>query len=185
MRRDTRRHRTRGPMELATPLGRGMNGPPGELRRPPSSRVLISSRNAKKRRPKRPAFLIYVPGGIRTPDNSLRRRVLYPAELLGHNFFAVKHELYYHREIIKATGKVKTEFYENLVRHPPYTRTVLFPYADCSFHQSSISTYFNPYPAASSSFTDIFFTCCAHSFDFLSPMKYTCSYEPQENIRGQ
>ncbi len=25
-----------------------------------------------------------VPGGIRTPDNSLRRRVLYPTELLGH-----------------------------------------------------------------------------------------------------
>jgi hypothetical protein len=25
-----------------------------------------------------------VPGGIRTPDNTLRRRVLYPTELLGH-----------------------------------------------------------------------------------------------------
>jgi hypothetical protein len=28
---------------------------------------------------------LYVPGAIRTPDRRLRRALLYPAELLGHN----------------------------------------------------------------------------------------------------
>jgi hypothetical protein len=30
-------------------------------------------------------FCNYVPGEIRTPDRTLRRRMLYPAELLGQN----------------------------------------------------------------------------------------------------
>jgi hypothetical protein len=54
----------------------------------------ISISNLKK------AFFKYdVPGGIRTPDRTLRRRMLYPAELLGHSFS--KQELYYHIVFIK------------------------------------------------------------------------------------
>lgn len=35
-------------------------------------------------------YVIYdgVPGEIRTPDRTLRRRMLYPAELLGHMYWS-------------------------------------------------------------------------------------------------
>ena len=40
-------------------------------------------------------FLLYIPGGIRTPDRSLRRRMLYPAELLRHAVFASRIPIYF------------------------------------------------------------------------------------------
>ncbi len=50
---------------------------------PPSGGSNPSLRDAKKLSNRR-AFA-NVPGGIRTPDRRLRRPLLYPAELLGHN----------------------------------------------------------------------------------------------------
>ena len=40
-------------------------------------------------------FLLNIPGGIRTPDRSLRRRMLYPAELLRHAVFASRIPIYF------------------------------------------------------------------------------------------
>ena len=42
-----------------------------------------------------------VPGEIRTPDRTLRRRMLYPAELLGQ-FQFFKDKLYYISHIFKS-----------------------------------------------------------------------------------
>ena len=39
--------------------------------------------------------LLNIPGGIRTPDRSLRRRMLYPAELLRHAVFASRIPIYF------------------------------------------------------------------------------------------
>ena len=39
--------------------------------------------------------LLNIPGGIRTPDRSLRRRMLYPAELLRHDVFASRIPIYF------------------------------------------------------------------------------------------
>ncbi len=44
--------------------------------------------------------LIGVPKGIRTPDLSLRRRTLYPTELLAHNINIV----YYGLQFVKKSG---------------------------------------------------------------------------------
>lgn len=46
-------------------------------------------------------FFFYVPGGIRTPDRRLRRALLYPAELLRHEFFQAKLILSYAYRNIK------------------------------------------------------------------------------------
>ena len=69
------------------------------------------------------SFKIDVPGEIRTPDRTLRRRMLYPAELLGHdNIFNDK--FYYIRLMIKCQHKNITYFLREATYFPPLVYSV-------------------------------------------------------------